>query len=149
MSESSVPVQATHRYSAAAERVFNAWLDPVLIGQFMFGPRLREEEVLRLNVDARVGGAFSFVVRRGESTIDHVGTYQVIERPRRLGFTWGVAGQSQDESHVLIEIVPLADGCELTLTHHLPARWADYAARTQLAWSLMLNALAEVVAPPT
>lgn len=149
MSESFVPVQVTHRFTASAERIFGAWLDPVLIGQFMFGPRLHEEEVLRLDVDARVGGAFSFVVRRGEATIDHVGTYQVIERPRRLGFTWGVAGQSQDESHVLIEIAPLADGCELTLTHHLPARWADYAARTQSAWTQMLSALAEVAAPPS
>jgi len=149
MSDSSVAVQVKRRFAASAERIFDAWLDPALIGQFMFGPRLREEEVLRLDVDARVGGPFSFVVRRGDATIDHVGTYQVIERPRRLGFTWGVAGESQDESHVLIEIEPLSDGCELTLTHHLPARWADYAARTQSAWSLMLNALAEVVTPPS
>lgn len=49
----------------------------------MFGPRLREEEILWIVVDARVGGAFSFLVRRGEMAIDYVGTYQHLERPKR------------------------------------------------------------------
>jgi uncharacterized protein YndB with AHSA1/START domain len=56
--------RVTRRFSAAPERVFDAWLDPEMIGRWMFGPALRDEEVLRIAVDARIGGSFSFVVRR-------------------------------------------------------------------------------------
>lgn len=136
-----VSVRVTRRYAAAAERVFDAWLDPAMIGRWMFGPAIREEEVLRLQVDARVGGGFSFLVRRDGQEIDHVGTYREIDRPRRLVFSWGIEGESRDESQVAIEIAPLESGCELTLTHEMDAKWAEYAARTEVGWARMLEAL--------
>jgi uncharacterized protein YndB with AHSA1/START domain len=140
--EPKVKVQVTRRFSASPERIFDAWLDPELIGTWMFGPALREEEVLRIAVDARVGGSFSFLVRRQGEEIDHVGKYREIERPRRLVFTWGIAGTSEDESLVIIEIAPWETGSELSLIHEMDAKWADYASRTEGAWIKMLEALA-------
>jgi len=140
--EPNVKVLVTHRFSASPERVFDAWLDPEMIGKWMLGPALREEEVLRVAVDARVGGSFSFLVRRQGEEIDHVGKYREVDRPRRLVFTWGIVGFSEDESLVIIEIVPREDGAELTLTHELDPKWADYASRTEAAWTKMLDALA-------
>jgi uncharacterized protein YndB with AHSA1/START domain len=134
-------VRVTRRYAASAERVFDAWLNPAMIGRWMFGPAIRDEEVLRLQVDARVGGGFSFLVRRDGQEIDHVGTYRQIDRPRRLVFTWGIEGESRDESQVAIEIAPLESGCELTLTHEMDPKWAEYAARTEAGWTRMLEAL--------
>lgn len=143
--DSPISVSVTRRFAASAERVFDAWLDPVLIGQWMFGPRLRDEEVLHLNVDGRVGGSFSFLVRRQGHEIDHIGTYREIDRPKRLVFTWGIAGESTDESQVIITIVPLAAGCELTLTHEMDPKWAEYTSRTQAGWAKMLDALIAVL----
>ena len=136
-----VSIRVTRRYAASAERVFDAWLDPATIGRWMFGPAVRDEEVLHLRVDARVGGGFSFLVRRDGQEIDHVGTYREIDRPRRLVFTWGIAGESRDESQVTIDIAPLESGCELTLTHEMDPRWAEYAARTEAGWTRMMEAL--------
>lgn len=48
----------------------------------MFGPRLREEEVLRIALDPRLAGSFSFLVRRQGQQIDHVGKYRKIDPPR-------------------------------------------------------------------
>jgi len=144
-SKPHVDVRITRRFSASAERVFDAWLSPELIGQWMFGPRLREEEVLRIAVDARVGGSFSFLVRRAGQQFDHVGAYREIDRPKRLVFTWGIAGASQDESVVIIEIVPRGTGCELTLTHEMDPKWAEYASRTEAGWTTMLGVLADTV----
>ena len=138
----NVKVSVTRHFDASPERVFDAWLDPEMIGKWMFGPALREEEVLRIVADARVGGSFSFLVRRQGQEIDHVGKYREIDRPRRLIFTWGIAGESEDESLVIIEIVPQETGAELTLTHEMDAKWADYASRTEAGWSKMLEALA-------
>lgn len=135
-------VRVIRRFSASPERVFDAWLAPEMIGRWMFGPGLRDEEVLRLEVDPRVGGSFSFLVRRQGQEIDHVGKYREIDRPRRLVFTWGVAGASAEESRVIIDIVPLEIGCELTLTHEMHPKWADYASRTEAGWTKMLDALA-------
>ncbi|HEV7731927.1 MAG TPA: SRPBCC domain-containing protein, partial [Candidatus Binatia bacterium] len=77
----TVSVHVTRRFAVAAERVFDAWLDDDLITRWMFGPDVRDEEIVRIALDARVGGRFSFVVRRGADEIDHVGTYLAIERP--------------------------------------------------------------------
>jgi uncharacterized protein YndB with AHSA1/START domain len=139
----NVIVQVTQRFAASADRVYAAWLDPVLIERWMFGPQLVEQEVVRISIDPRVGGAFSFVVRRQGQEIDHVGEYLELEPPRRLVFTWGIVGS--DSSHVVVEIAPEGSGCELTLTHELHPDWADYAGRTEAGWTKMLAALNELL----
>jgi uncharacterized protein YndB with AHSA1/START domain len=139
--EGQVNVRVTRRFRTSPERVFDAWLDPEMIGKWMFGPSLREEEVVKISADARVGGTFSFVVRRQGKEIDHIGEYLEIERPRRLVFTWAVAPDPIDSSRVIVEIVPQGTGCDLTLTHELHPDWADYASRTEAAWTKMLDVL--------
>jgi uncharacterized protein YndB with AHSA1/START domain len=140
-----VEVRVVRGFSASPERVFDAWLNPGTIGRWMFGPALRDEEVVRIAIDARPGGAFSFMVRRQGQEIDHLGRYLEIERSKRLVFTWGIARESEDGSRVIIDIVPMATGCELTLTHELHPDWADYAERTEQGWTRMLDALAALL----
>ena len=79
------PVKAvvSHRFAVPAERVFEAWLDPVSISRWMFGPGVRDEKIVRLTVEPRVGGKFSFVVNRQNVEIDHVGAYLELDRPTR------------------------------------------------------------------
>ena len=136
----------TRRFDAAPERVFDGWLTPAMIGRFMFGPQLRDEEVLRIEVDPRVGGAFSFLVRRQGQEIDHVGHYLEIDRPRRLAFTWGIVGESADQSRVDIEITPRDRGCALELTHRMDPKWAAHADRVRAGWTTMCDALARALA---
>ena len=134
-----VTVRVTRHFSASPEQVFNAWLDPELIGRWMFDPKVRDEEVVRIVVDPHVGGMFSFVVRRQGEEIDHVGEYLEIDRPRRLVFTWGVRQDLPDSSRVIIDIVPLETGAELALTHELHPDWADFASRTEAGWTKILD----------
>lgn len=136
-----VRVRVIRDFDVSPEAIFDAWLDPKVIGHWMFGPALRDEEILHIETDARIGGRFSFLVRRQGAEIDHVGTYLRIERPRTLVFTWGIAGESAGESEVHIVILPRGTGCELTLTHDMPAKWAEYADRTRAGWTKMLEAL--------
>lgn len=138
-------VVVTRSFSASAEKVFDAWLDPAMIGCWMFGPALRDEEIVHIRLDARVGGAFSFKVRRAGEEIDHIGSYREIARPHRLVFTWGIAGQSQDESVVIVVIAPRGTGCELTLTHEMQPQWAEYAGRVEQGWTTMLAALGKIL----
>lgn len=143
-----IEVCVKRHFAASAERVFDAWLNAEMLQRWMFGPAVRDEEIVRLSIDARVDGEFSFVVRRQDTEIDHVGTYLEIDRPRRLVFTWGIAGESTDGSRVVIAIVPDGSGCELTLTHEMDPKWAEYADRTQAGWSKMLDLLQATTGGP-
>ena len=134
-------VQVTRTYSHSAERVFDAWLDPKMIGRFMFGRHLREEEVVHLKTDARTGGTFSFLVTRQGQAIDHIGRYEVVERPTKLVFTWSIAPEPIDASRVTIAIVARGPGCELTLSHELAPGWEEYAERTKGGWTRMTDEL--------
>ena len=138
-------VRITRRYVAAPDKVFDAWLVSDTIGSWMFGPAVRDEEVVRIVNEPHVGGSFSFVVRRQGEEVDHVGTYVEIDRPRRLVFTWTTKQGQPETSRVTVAIAPLELGCELTLTHELHADWADYAERTEAAWARMLQALGQVL----
>src|SRR4051812_34443889 len=89
-----VEVRVTHRFGTPPETLFDAWIHPDRIGHWMFGPAVRDEQVLYLAVDARIGGTFSFRVLRHGQEIDHIGEYVEIDRPRRLAFTWGVAANT-------------------------------------------------------
>ena len=91
-------------------------------------------------IDARIGGSFVFVDRRGGKDVEHVGEYLEIDRPPRLVFTIRVPKFSTVSTHVTIDIVPLESGCVLTLTHEgvLP----DYQNRAEAGWSKILGTLA-------
>jgi len=142
--QAPVNVRVTRRFSASAQRVFEAWLDPEMIGRWMFGAALREEKILRLSIDARVGGQFSFVVLRQGKELDHTGKYLELIRPSRLVFTWGVG--PGDSSQVSVDIVSIGLGCELTLQHALHPDWANFAAQTEAGWAKMLGVLADLLA---
>lgn len=138
-----VEVRVTRFFNASPERVFDAWLVPRTLGMWMFGPRVRDENVVRLDIDPRVGGRFSLKVERGDKVIDHVGQYLRMDRPGHLAFTWAIEGESDDApSHVHIDIGASGNGSVLTLVHTMDAKWADYAARTEQGWNTMLEALA-------
>jgi uncharacterized protein YndB with AHSA1/START domain len=143
---SRATVRVTRRFGASAERVFDAWLDPEKASKWLFATA--SGQMVRAEIDARVGGSFCFVDRRGgEDFVDvvHRGEYLEIDRPRRLVFTFFVETYSADVSRVIIEITPLEAGCELTLTHEKVPH--DYASRTQAGWASILDGLAGIVTP--
>lgn len=143
----SEPVHAIvmHRFRVSAERVFDACLDPAWVGRWMFGPNIRDERIVRLAIEPRVGGTFSFVVERQGKEVDHVGEYLAIDRPRLLVFTWATRDTLPDTSRVIIEITPSDDGCDVKLTHVMGSQWSDFVDRAASAWSKMLDALERVI----
>lgn len=138
-------VKIAREFAASAENVFDAWLDPELVGRWMFGSDVRDEEIVKLETDPRVGGTFSFMVRRGDDVLNHVGTYREIRRPERLVFSWGIEGVSEEESVVRIDFETSEAGCRLTLIHELQSQWAEYADRTKAGWNLMLDKLEQIL----
>lgn len=139
--DTAVSVQRT--FEAPPERVFDAWLDPGEISEWMFPAETDDIEAVQ--VEPHVGGEFAFDVRRDDGVIRHVGRYLEIDRPERLVFTWGIA-DDEGEDRVTVEIQTTRTGCDATLTHELHPDWVDYADRTADAWTAMLDSLADYLA---
>lgn len=136
-------VRVTRRFRAAPERVFDAFLDPAMAGRFMF--RTPTGELVRCEVDGRVGGRFTIVERRGDEDAEHLGEFVRIERPRKLVFMFGAEGWDGEFSQVDIDIAPAADGCELTLTHRMAPKWAEWVGRVEEGWTLILGNLVKAL----
>lgn len=144
MTDETVSLQVRRRFDAAPERVFDAWLDPQIARRWIFSDQ--NGEIVSANVDARVGGSFSFVRRDENGDLDHVGEYLEIDRPRRLVFTFAVPAISPEHDRVTIEIVRLDKGCELTLTSEMsPEIYAEWGEQTRAGWTRMLDGLASII----
>ena len=131
-------LKVSHRYPFPPERVFDAWLDPKTARRFLFATPTGE--MVRADIDPRVGGRFAFVDRRPEpGDILHEGEYEVIERPRRLVFTFAVPQYDPGLTRVALDFAVVDGGCEVTLRHEgvLP----EYEARTREGWGNILAGL--------
>ena len=139
--KTSPTVCVRHRFSASPERVFDAWLDPLTAAKWLFATYTGE--MVRVEIDAQVGGRFIFVDRRDREDVEHIGEYLEIDRPRRLAFTFAVPKYSPEFTRVRVEIVPVDSGCDLTLTHEgvLP----EYLEQTEKGWGMILGRLAIAV----
>jgi uncharacterized protein YndB with AHSA1/START domain len=75
--------------------------------------------VLRAETDPRAGGRFLVRFRRLDgSEYESSGEYLEVERPTRVAMSWRWAdSEDQGESLVEIDLRPIAEGTELTLTH--------------------------------
>ena len=67
--------------------------------------------------DARVGGSYEIIMRGDEKTYSHHGVYRVIDRPRRLVFTWISHGTEGCETLVTVDFLPRDRRTEVVVTH--------------------------------
>jgi uncharacterized protein YndB with AHSA1/START domain len=136
------PVSLTieRRIAAPPEAVFDAWIDPAAVGRWLFATPGGVME--RVEIDARVGGGFTIVERRGDDVAEHYGEYVEIERPRRIAFEfWTSLGE--ERTRVTATIEADGEGSRITLTHD--GVWADWEAQTQKGWTMILDGLARVL----
>ena len=139
--ESPGTVRVTRPFDVSAEPVFDAWIDPQKAAKWLFATPTGQ--MVRCEIDVRVGGSFVFADRRDGEDVEHVGAYLEIDRPRRLVFSFAVPKYSKLFTRVSIDLTPVPAGCELMLTHEgvLP----DYIERTQQGWGTLLDGLARTL----
>jgi uncharacterized protein YndB with AHSA1/START domain len=135
--------KTVHEFKASAERVFDAWLDPekVRVWSAQPIPGMPAFDIRRVEIDARIGGKFTFSDMREDGEAVHWGYYLEIHRPRKLVFTWFTSDEEEQEqsSVVTLTIEPRDHGCRATIVHSMDARWAEWVERTAMGWSFMLR----------
>jgi len=111
-SPSSLVVSRT--YPATQERVFKAWTDANQLGQW-FAPS--DDYTPKANVDLRVGHEYRIAItHKGGNVHNVVGTYRLIEPPRKLIYTWRWEGAPTD-TLVTVDFTPEGDATKVTITH--------------------------------
>ena len=99
---------------ATAEELFDAWLDPAALAVWMRPGTVRRTTA---RVDARVGGRYEIVMEVDDGTIPHAGEYRLIDRPRRLVFTWHSRYTDKCDTLVTVDFLPVAQQTEVVITH--------------------------------
>jgi uncharacterized protein YndB with AHSA1/START domain len=135
----SIRIVIRRRFTASAEQVFDAWVNPEKTRRWFL--RTTQGDLVRAEMDARVGGRWVVVERRGDMDAFHGGEYLEIDPPRRLVFTFAVNQELTDAGRVEIDIRPADSGCELTLTQEMPAKFRAFEERTKQGWATLLDGL--------
>lgn len=127
---------------APIEKVFDAWLDPALLAQFILPmPGMPQPEVEN---DAREGGRFTIVMQVGDDRIPHSGSYLTVNRPAQLVFSWE-SPFSIDDSRVSLDFTAIDEtATSVELTH---VKFLNEEARSnhEGGWSNILDQLDAVL----
>jgi len=142
-SEFLVDVCLKRMYDATAEEIFDAWLDPAARGLRLL-PTVTGR-IVQSHCDPLVGGSFSLVERHTGGDTTHTGRFLELDRPGLLVFTLSHRHCSHPDSRVVIEIVSLGSGCEVSLTHVCVT--GDCATRIEQGWADVLEELATGMVP--
>ena len=127
---------------APAEVLFDAWLDAESLGSWLRPSGIRET---RAETDPRVGGAFRIVMVTDDSSPVHTGTYQEIDRPRRLVFTWSSPATQFRDSVVTVTFEPSSEGSTLVEVHQVGLPDEDARVAHDGGWSDALLELERMV----
>jgi uncharacterized protein YndB with AHSA1/START domain len=127
---------------APREIVYEAWIDPDGIREWMCpGDVISAEAVL----DVRVGGSFRIIMRAKDRVHEHTGTYQIVDPPAKLAFTWSGLENPSEITLVTVEFVAHGDESELVLAHERFTK-AEVAERYDTGWGTIAQKFAAYLA---
>ncbi len=114
----NLDVKMSHRFTASAERVYDAWLDPDKVRVWLktAGQSMGlTGDIRQVEIDPSVGGGFLF--------------------------TWILdEAEESNPGRVSLVIQPDGTGCVATIAHEMDAKWAGYEEQTKNGWSCMMQA---------
>ena len=136
-------VQLRRRVKASAEQIFDLWTQPELMVRWM-SPFPGAVDC-RATCDPRPGGAFSLFMSSPDASREVSGAYVLVNRPRKLVFTWAGPLTNHVNTLVTLELTPRGDETELLLTHERLPTTAIVEGHTR-GWGHILDHMAELVA---
>jgi uncharacterized protein YndB with AHSA1/START domain len=135
-------VTVRREIAAPAGDLFDAWLDAQSLGTWLRPSGVRET---RAETDPRVGGTFRIVMVDDESSMEHIGTYREIDRPRRLVFTWSSPATRFRDSIVTVTFEPSSVGSTVIEINQVGLPDEEARAGHHAGWSDALRELERVI----
>jgi uncharacterized protein YndB with AHSA1/START domain len=135
-SPSSLLISRT--YPASVERVFKAWTDANQLGQW-FAPT--DDYTTKASVDLKVGHEYRIAItHKGGNVHTILGTYRLIDPPRKLVYTWRWEGGPTADTLVTVDFAPDGDATKVTITHEQFTNTEDRDKHNE-GWNGCLNRL--------
>jgi uncharacterized protein YndB with AHSA1/START domain len=135
-SPSSLLISRT--YPASVERVFKAWTDANQLGQW-FAPT--DDYTTQASVDLEVGHEYRIAItHKGGNIHTILGTYRLIDPPRKLVYTWRWEGGPTADTLVTVDFAPDGNATKVTITHEQFTNTEDRDKHNE-GWNGCLNRL--------
>ena len=135
-SPSSLLISRT--YPASVERVFKAWTDANQLGQW-FAPT--DDYTTKASVDLKVGHEYRIAItHKGGNVHTILGTYRLIDPPRKLVYSWRWEGGPMADTLVTVDFAPDGDATKVTITHEQFTNTEDRDKHNE-GWNGCLNRL--------
>lgn len=129
-----------------AEKIFDRWLIPTFVGNWMFGERLGNEKVVDLQNEVRPGGTFNYLIKRNGKEVLHDGEYLQIDRPKRLSFSWReTAKKNAHKSKVSLTLDPQEGKTKLRLSLQIDQSLEYYGEEIKQQWAERLKTLSALL----
>ncbi|MGC2195919.1 MAG: SRPBCC domain-containing protein [Terriglobales bacterium] len=135
--ENTYRMSVRRRMPAPREVVYEAWIDPQGIREWMCPGDVTSAEAV---LDVRVGGSYRIVMKGKERDHVHTGVYQIVEPNSKLVFTWTQEG-SEASTLVTVEFLAHGSESELVLTHERFTQ-QDVSKRYESGWGTIADKLA-------
>ena len=142
-------------FDVAAERVFDAWLNPDMLRKWFFTME-HTNKVAKNN--PHVGGTWEIVDHREGKDYRAIGEYIELDSPNKILFTFKMPQFSDTEDRITVEIKPTENGCEMTFTQGIVVPheegWTEediekalgeYNSQTEQGWFYMFEGLKQLV----
>lgn len=123
--------------AAPPEQVWRAFTDPAALTRW-FWPHLDNTA----EIDLRPGGHYRIAGPRAQIAVS--GRYIEVDPPKRLVFTWQWDGD-EEQSRVILELSPTAEGTTLSLVHDRHAGQESRDSHAQ-GWNDCLDRLPDHLA---
>lgn len=132
----SEPIRVTRVLTGSAERVFDAWINPALLQQWL---------APKAEVDGREGGHFRLEVAKPEGVHVVTGKYQEFKPNERLLMTWVYDGPMGAEGDMVaslrVEFRKHGSNTEITLQHDKLTNPAYRETVAKGSWTAALDRL--------
>ena len=131
-------LSTSRHINAPIQAVFNAWLDPDMLAQFMLpGEGM---SVAEASNEATVGGRFSIVMQSPDQQFPHGGEYLEISPYSRIIFTWESPFSTEGSQVTLTFSENPKGGADIHLLH---VKFPDSESRDNhlAGWTRILDTL--------
>ena len=141
-----VKIAISKTISSSPEKIFDRWLIPTFVGNWMFGPHVGDDGLGDMRNDVRPGGQYSYDVYRNGTLINISGHYEEIDRPSYLKFSWlesnKAINQCVELKYISLNLRPLGEKTQLKLSLEIDQNEAEDPRPIKELWTLRCKMLA-------
>ena len=141
-----VKISLSKTISSSPENIFDRWLIPTFVGNWMFGPHVGDDGLGDMRNEVRPGGQYSYDVYRHGALINFSGQYEVIDRPNHLKFSWQESGGAVNQflglKYVSMKLFPLDEKTQLKVGLEIDKNEAKDPRPIKELWTLRCKMLA-------